>query len=151
LWIDLVSVQELSREECDDLDFVGGGGDLDAPRVRRVKSSRLVTKYPLFVDLVISEPWLLLRIPQEGFEFAATGLPTFKTRRENLIALAATIASRAITANLGPGMKWVESDGPRREHRLQSRAIYEGFLRWQLTCLKLRPTESVPSPKAGPT
>src|SRR5262249_23503423 len=54
-WIDLVSVQELAKEECDDLDFTagGGGGSADAPRVRRVKSTRLVTKYPLFVDLVI--------------------------------------------------------------------------------------------------
>jgi hypothetical protein len=140
LWIDLVSVQELSREECDDLDFVGGGGELDAPRVRRVKSSRLLTKYPLFVDLVISEPWLLLRIPQERFEFAATGLPTFTTGRDNLFALAATMASRAITAHLGPGMKWVESNSPPREHRLQSQAIYNGFLRWQLTRILLART-----------
>jgi hypothetical protein len=143
LWIDLVSVQELSTEECSDLEFDGGGGDLDAGGVRRVKSSRLVTKYPLFVDLVTSEPWLLLRIPQERFEFAATGLPTFTTRRENLIALAAVIASRAVTAHLGPGMKWVESNSPPREHRLQSQVIYKGFLRWQLTRLVLARTDSL--------
>jgi hypothetical protein len=135
LWIDLVSVQELSREECDELEFDGSGGDLDAARVRRVKSSRLVTKYSLCVDLVISEPWLLLRIPQERFEFASTGLPTFATRRENLVALAAVIASRTLTAHLGPGMKWVEKNSPPREHRLQSHAIYHGYLRWQLTRL----------------
>jgi hypothetical protein len=138
-WIDLVSVQELAKEECDDLDFTAGGGSggVDSPRVRRVKSTRLVTKYPLFVDLVISEPWLLLRIPQDRFDFAATGLPTFATRRENMIALAAVIASRALKAHLGPGMKWVESNSPPREHRLQSQAIYAGFLRWRLTCMAL--------------
>jgi hypothetical protein len=142
LWIDLVSIQELAKEECDDLEFTAAGaGQLDAPRVRRVKSSRLVTKYPLFVDLVTSDPWLLLRIPQDRFDFAATGLPTFATRRENLIALAAVIASRALKAHLGPGMKWVESNTPPREHRLQSKPIYAGFLRWRLTCLTLAKKE----------
>jgi hypothetical protein len=143
LWIDLVSVQELAKEECDDLEFTGsGGGGVDSPRVRRVKTTRLVTKYPLFVDMVISEPWLLLRIPQERFDFAATALPTFATRRENLVALAAVIASRALKAHLGPGMKWVESNTSPREHRLQSQAIYAGFLRWRLTCLALAKEET---------
>ncbi len=142
LWIDLVSVQELAKEECDDLEFTTGGGTVDAPRVHRVKSSRLVTKYPLFVDLVVSEPWLLLRIPQDRFDFAATGLPTFATRRQSMVALAAVIASRALKAHLGPGMKWVESNTPPREHRLQSQAIYAGFLRWRLTCLALAQKEA---------
>jgi hypothetical protein len=142
LWIDLVSVQELAKEECDELEFTPGGGELDSGRVRRVKSTRLVTKYPLFVDLVISEPWMLLRLPQDRFEFAATGVPTFPTRRENLIALAAVIASRALKAHLGPGMKWVESNSPPREHRLQSQAIYAGLLRWRLTCLALAQKET---------
>jgi hypothetical protein len=142
LWIDLVSIQELAKEERDELEFTPGGGELDTGRVRRVKSTRLVTKYPLFVDLVIAEPWLLMRIPQDRFEFTATGVPTFPTRRENLIALAAVIASRALKAHLGPGMKWVESNSPPREHRLQSQAIYAGFLRWRLTCLALTQQEA---------
>jgi len=140
-WIDLVSVQELSTEQRDDLEFSEGGGEVSGARVRRVKTSRLVTKYPFFIDLVISEPWLLLRVPEERFDFAATGLPTFARRRESLIALAATMAARAINAHLGPGLKWIESGGPPREHRLPSQAVYSGFLRWKLTCLVLAQAE----------
>jgi hypothetical protein len=141
LWIDLVSVQESSQEECEPY------GDPEAGEVRR---TQLVSKYPLFVDLVLSEPWRLLRIPQDRFEFTATGLPMFTTRRENLIALAAVIASRAVTAHLGPGMKWVESNGRPRQHRLQSQASYNGFLRWQLTRLVQARTDAVADPPRRP-
>jgi len=144
LWIDLVTVPETLTQEFDDWDLRGtvgasmmGGAPALWPKVRHFKNRRSVTKYPLFVDVVISEPWLLLRIPQERFEFAATGLPTFPTRRENLMALSATIASHATKARLGPGLKWIESGSPPREHRLGSQASYCGFLRWQLTRLAL--------------
>jgi hypothetical protein len=137
LWIDLVSVQEVSTEQHDDLEYPEGGGDVSGARVRRVKTSRLVTKYPFFIDLVISEPRLLLRIPEQRFDFAATGIPTFPRRRESLIALSATTAARATKAHLGPGLKWIESAGQPREHRARSQAVYAGFLRWRLTCLAL--------------
>ena len=69
LWIDLVSVQEASTEEFDDGEL---SGDSEGAAVRRTKNHRLVTKRPLFVDLVISQPWLLLRIPQDRFARACT-------------------------------------------------------------------------------
>jgi hypothetical protein len=97
-----------------------------------------VTAYQLFIDVVSRDSWLLLRIPQKPFDFAATGLPTFSSRRENLIALAAEIASRAIRARLGPGLKWIESNTPPREQRVASQAVYAGFLRWQLARLFLQ-------------
>jgi hypothetical protein len=119
VWVDLVSVQEASTEEFEDWHVVN--------------SQRLVTKTPWFVDIVIYEPWLLLRIPQEGFEFTATGLPVFPTRRDNLTALSATIATKAKEASLGPGLSWIETRSTPREHRASSQAVYRGFLRWQLT------------------
>lgn len=93
----------------------------------------VVTRQPPFLDVVSREPWLLLRILPERFEFAGTGLPLFAAGRENLLALAATIASRATAAHLGPGLSWLESHSPPREHRAQTAATYRGFLRWQLT------------------
>ena len=87
--------------------------------------------------MVTYEPWLLLRISDERFEFTTTGLPTFAARRDNLIALSAAIAERATKGHLGPGMKWLDSGGPRHPHRVASHAIYSGFLRWQLTRLFL--------------
>jgi hypothetical protein len=97
-----------------------------------------VTKRTLFADLVTHEPWLLLRIPLERFSYAATGLPVFPIRRQNLIAFAATIASRASGARLGVGMQWLGSQSPPRENRMPSQAIYRGYLRWQLTRLFLK-------------
>jgi hypothetical protein len=132
LWVDLVSVQELAKEQFDDFAVSGAGEEVT---IRRFKNRRLVTKYRLFIDVVSHEPWLLLRIPQEPFEFAATGLPNFPSRRENLISLAAAIAARASRARFGPGLKWMESDAPPRERRVASQAIYDGCLRWQLTRL----------------
>jgi hypothetical protein len=135
LWVDLVSVQELSTEKFDDVE-IGAGGE--GTTIERFKNHRLVTKYRMFIDMVSQEPWFLLRIPQEPFEFAATGLPNFSSRRENLIALAAVIASRASRACLGTGLKWIDSDAPRREHRVASQAKYDGCLRWELTRLFLQ-------------
>jgi hypothetical protein len=132
IWVDFASVQEPSVEEVEDWDISeddeGGGSG------RR----RFVTKRPLFVDVVTHEPWLLLRIPVERFAYAATGLPVFPIRRQNLIAFAATIASRASAARLGIGMRWLESRSPPRDNRMPSQAIYDGHLRWQLTRLFLK-------------
>ena len=83
------------------------------------------------------EPWQLLRIGSEGFEFAATGLPTFPARRQNLIALAATIGSRVDAARCGPGLQWIGTDSAPREHRLPNQSVYQGYLRWQLTRMQL--------------
>jgi hypothetical protein len=137
LWLDLVAVQEVSSEEFDDFDLSGAGGELGGGGIRRFKNRRLVSKHPVHVDLVAYEPWLLLRIPTENFDFSATGLPTFSARRDNLIALAAEIALRSTKAHLGPGLKWTESNTAPREHRVASEAGYHGFLRWQLTRLFL--------------
>ena len=134
IWLDLVSVQEPSSEEFDDWELVEGG---EGTRLRRFKNRRFVTKRSTFLDLVSREPWLLLRIPENGFQFAATALPSFPTRRENLIALAAVIASHATDAGLGPGLEWVDSQTQPRAHRVSSQAIYDCFLRWQLTRLFL--------------
>jgi hypothetical protein len=131
LWVDLVTVQELSKQGR-------AGVWVDLVEDEPLAVSRpLVAKYPLFFDLVSYKPWLLLRIPQEQFDFAATGLPTFEGSRDRLIALSAAIAERAAKAHLGPGMKWLDSGGPRHPHRVASHAIYSGFLRWQLTRLFL--------------
>jgi hypothetical protein len=132
LWVDFVTIQEFQKQGYTDVevDPDGGGEPL-------VSKHPLATKFPLFLDLVTCEPWLLLRISDERFEFTTTGLPTFAARRDNLIALSATIAERAIKAHLGPGMKWLDSGGPRQPHRIASHAIYSGFLRWQLTRLFL--------------
>ena len=87
--------------------------------------------------MVTYEPWLLLRISDERFEFTTTGLPTFAARRDNLIALSAAIAERATKAHLWPGLKWLGSGSPRQPQRVTSSAICSGFLRWQLTRLFL--------------
>jgi hypothetical protein len=134
LWINLVSVQEPSSEEFDDWEVVEAG---EGTRVRRFKNRRFVTKRSTFLDLVSREPWLLLRIPENGFQFAAAALPNFPTRRENLIALAAVMAAHATDARLGPGLEWVDSHTKPSAHRVASAAIYDGFLRWQLTRLFL--------------
>jgi hypothetical protein len=143
LWIDFVSIPELSTEVSEEtvvrttVRSYGFGFPSVGAEIDRVKKRRSVTKIPLFIDVVSHEPWLLLRIPQDDFEFATTGLPVFPSRRENLIALAASIASRANEARLGPGLKWMDSGAPPREHRLARRARYDGFLRWELTRLFL--------------
>ncbi len=130
VWVDLVSVQEATTEEFEDWHVVNKGG---GPKIQHFKTQRLVTKTPWFIDLVIYEPWLMLRIPQDGFEFTATGLPVFPTRRDNLTALSAAIATKADDATLGPGLAWIESRSTPRENRIPSQAVYRGFLRWQLT------------------
>jgi hypothetical protein len=132
LWVDFVTIQEFQKQGYTDVEVDPDGGG--APLVSK---HPLATKFPLFLDLVTCEPWLLLRISDERFEFTTTGLPTFAARRDNLIALSAAIAERAIKAHLGPGMKWLDSGGPRQPHRVASHAIYSGFLRWQLTRLFL--------------
>src|SRR5262249_48365418 len=113
-------------------------GDAEGISIQPVRRHRLASKNRLFIDIVNSDPWLLLRVPQEPFEFAATGLPNFASRRENLAALAAALPSRASGAPLGPGMKWIESNAPPSEQRVASQAVYNGFLRWQLTQLFLQ-------------
>jgi hypothetical protein len=130
VWVDLVSVQETTIEAVEDWQVVNKGG---GPKIQHVKSERLVTKTPWFIDVVIYEPWLILRIPQEGFEFTATGLPVFPTRRDNLTALSATIVSKAREAGFGRGLDWIESRSTPREHRIPSQAVYRGYVRWQLT------------------
>ena len=135
IWVDLVSAQEPSIEEVER--WSSGTGEGFHP-IHLIRDHVFVTKRPLFVDLVTHEPWLLLRIPQEHFEYAATGLPVFPDRRENVIAFAATIASRASAARLGIGMQWFGSQSPPRENRMPSQAIYHGYLRWQLTRLFLK-------------
>jgi len=134
IWVDFVAVQEPSMEEFQDWDFNAQNGGT----VRRFQTRRFVTTQRLFADLVTYDPWLLLRIPLERFEFAATGLPMFPNRRQNLTAFAATIASRAKAARLGRGMQWLESRSPPRENRMPSQAVYHGYLRWQLTRLFLK-------------
>jgi hypothetical protein len=135
IWVDLVSAQEPSIEEVER--WSSGSGEGFHP-IHLTRDHVFVTKRPLFVDLVTHEPWLLLRIPQEHFEYAATGLPVFPDRRENVIAFAATIASRASAARLGVGMRWLGTQSPPRENRMPSQAIYHGYLRWQLTRLFLK-------------
>jgi hypothetical protein len=133
IWVDFVSVQKPSVEEVEDW-VISEDGEGEGGGSRR----RFVTKRPLFVDLVMHEPWLLLRIPVERFAYAATGLPVFPIRRQNLIAFAATIAAHASAARLGIGMQWLGTQSPPRENRMPSQAVYHGYLRWQLTRLFLK-------------
>jgi hypothetical protein len=131
VWADLASVQEASQQKYEDWELSGRS---DGTATRRVRTHRtVVTRQPPFLELVWREPWLVLRISPERFEFTTTGLPLFATARENLLALAGTIASRATAAHLGPGLSWLGTDSPPREHRAQTEATYLGFLRWQLT------------------
>lgn len=130
IWVDLVSVQEAVTEEFEDWQVVNKGG---GPKIQHVKSQRLVTKTPWFIDVVIYKPWLMLRIPQDGFDFTATGLPVFPTRRDNLTALSASIATKASEASLGRGLAWLENRSPPREHRVSSQTVYHGYIRWRLT------------------
>jgi hypothetical protein len=129
LWVDFVTIQEFQKQGYTDVE-VDEGEPLESKHP-------LATKFPLFLDLVTHEPWLLLRISDERFEFTTTGLPTFAARRDNLIALSAAIAERATKAHLGPGLKWLDSGSPRQPQRVASTVIYSGFLRWQLTRLFL--------------
>ncbi|HEV8066778.1 MAG TPA: hypothetical protein VGP76_03510 [Planctomycetaceae bacterium] len=129
LWVDFVTIQEFQKQGYTDVE-VDEGEPL-------VSKHPLATKFPLFLDLVTYEPWLLLRISDERFEFTTTGLPTFTARRDNLIALSAAIAERATKAHLGRGLKWLDSGSPRQPQRVASTVIYSGFLRWQLTRLFL--------------
>jgi hypothetical protein len=129
LWVDFVTIQEFQKQGYTDVE-VDEGEPLESKHP-------LATKFPQFLDLVTYEPWLLLRISDERFEFTTTGLPTFAARRDNLIALSAAIAERATKAHLGAGLKWLDSGSPRQPQRVASSAIYSGFLRWQLTRLFL--------------
>jgi hypothetical protein len=129
LWVDFVTIQEFQKQGYTDVEV-----DEEEPLVSK---HPLATKFPLFLDLVTYEPWLLLRISDERFEFTTTGLPTFTARRDNLIALSAAIAERATKAHLGRGLKWLDSGSPRQPQRVASTVIYSGFLRWQLTRLFL--------------
>jgi hypothetical protein len=129
LWVDFVTIQQFQKQ---------GFADVEVDEGEPLESKHpLPTRFRLFLDLVTYEPWLLLRISDERFEFAATGVPTFAARRDNVIALCAAIAQRATKAHLGPGLKWLDSGGPRQPHRVASHAVYSGFLRWQLTRLFL--------------
>src|SRR5580704_1517539 len=129
LWVDFVTIQGFQKQGYTDVE-VDEGEPLESKHP-------LATKFPLFLDLVTHEPWLLLRISDERFEFTTTGLPAFAARRDNLIALSAAIAERATKTHLGPGLKWLDSGSPRQPQRVASPAIYSGFLRWQLTRLFL--------------
>ena len=128
-WVNFVSVQEPSLETFENWELSGDEG----VTVRRFKDRRFVTKANVFVELVTRTPWLQMRIPSTGFPFADSGLSVFPKSRDNLLALAATLAERATCGRRGPGLNWFRSDAPRHEQRFQSRAIHEGFLRWQLT------------------
>jgi hypothetical protein len=136
LWVDFISILEASMEEFDDwkVDYTG---DERGPHVRRFKNRRLATKPTVFVDLVTYKPWLRMRIPSERFDFAATGLPIFPVRRQNLMAVASAIAARSLDARIGPGLQAVLSRTVAQDPRPASQAVYNGFLRWQLTLLFL--------------
>jgi hypothetical protein len=141
LWVDFVSILESTTEEFDDwvLDY---STNEDRSPLRRFKNRRLVTKPTMFVDLVTYKPWLLMRIPSERFDFAATGLPMFPVARQNLTVIASEIASRAVDARIGPGLQALISRTKSPSVRPPSQAVYRGFLRWQLTLLFLaKPSE----------
>jgi len=137
LWVDVISIPETTKEEFDDWDVDwSGGSELGGARVRRFKNQRLATKTTIFVDLVTYQPWLLMRIPSQPFDFAGTGLPLLPVRRQNLIAIASAIGARAVDARIGPGLQALASrTTPDLRH--PSEAVYLGFLRWQLTLIFL--------------
>jgi hypothetical protein len=135
LWIDFVTILEQVMEGVNDIRPMD---DDEGSTPRLYQSPRTITRTSTYVDLVVYEPWMVLRIPQVTFDFTRSSLPILPARRQNLIELASTIASRATTARLGPGMKWCESGTPPRDYRVPSPAVYQGFLRWQMTRLFLQ-------------
>jgi len=135
VWIDLVHVHNVAQEKFDDWKVVkSGGGRMN---VNRYTNQRAVSRWPPHVDIVSYEPWLLLRIPQDGFQFATTGLKVHENRKQNLNALCIAVASRAPDISLGPGMQWFRDGSPPRENRVPGDAVYRNSLRWRLTNLFL--------------
>jgi hypothetical protein len=138
VWINLAHVQRLDKETFDDWDVVGDSES--GARVVRNKSKRLATRWQVRFDLVSYEPWLLLRIPCESFQFGATGLTVHPNRRQNVLALAVALAARAEEAVLGPGLTWCDEHRPPDDLRIANERLYEEFVRWQLT-LAFNPEE----------
>jgi len=53
------------------------------------------------------------------------------------MAIASAIAARALDARIGPGLQALLSRTAAPDLRPASQAVYQGFLRWQLTLLFL--------------
>lgn len=137
IWIDLVHVHHVEQETFEDWKVVkSGGGGMD---VKRFKSNRSVSRWPPHIDVVSYDPWLLLRIPLDGFQFATTGLTLHENRKQNLYAMCIAIASRAPDITLGPGMRWFREGSPPMENRVPGDVVYRNSLRWRLTKLFLEP------------
>jgi hypothetical protein len=144
LWIDFVSIPAQRKEKpaaepqavLNRRTTAEGTPLPEFPSARSSATDRVVS-----VDLLSYEPWLLIRIPLENFDYATTGLPILPARRQNLVALASELSSRAAGARRGPGLDFLESGGPPKEHRLPNETCYWGYLRWQLTRLFLETAE----------
>lgn len=106
---------------------------------------------PLALEIVAAGPLRRLRIRNDRFAFAATGLKMHSNKRQNAIALAIAVGSRASdaglqdsgpgdaaagVAELGPGLEWLRNGTPPRPERFDDPERYERSLRARLTRLR---------------
>lgn len=96
---------------------------------------------PLAIEILAAGPLRRLRIRNDRFAFAATGLKLHTNKRQNAIALAIAIGSRASDvgpgiAELGPGMQWLRTGAPPRPERFDDPERYERSLRARLTRMR---------------
>lgn len=103
---------------------------------------------PLAIEILAAGPLRRLRIRNDRFAFAATGLKMHTNKRQNAIALAIAIGSRASDvgpgiadtgerfAELGPGMAWLRTGAPPRPERFDDPERYERTLRARLTRMR---------------
>jgi hypothetical protein len=132
LWINCVSIQQVSTEEVEDWEINREG---ERARVQRFKTRRMKTTRPLQIDLVTREPWAWWQIHEDKFEFATTGLTVQPNRRLNMFTVAIGLSLRAPGAVQGPGLSWLAERTPPCEQRLPNAALHVSQLRWHLTRL----------------
>jgi hypothetical protein len=77
----------------------------------------------------------LLRLDLNRFSFHSTGLKVHPSRRQNIWALCIALATRAKTAECGPGVRWVTRGSVPERQRVRSDEAYNDLLRWRLTLL----------------
>ncbi|HEV7279983.1 MAG TPA: hypothetical protein VGN57_07185 [Pirellulaceae bacterium] len=141
VWIDLIELVERRVEPQVHYPYGDREFGQDENPLPRIEEDR-----PLALEILAVGPLRRLRIRNDRFAFAATGLKMHTNKRQNAIALAIAIGSRASDegpghagrgiAELGPGMEWLRTGAPPRPERFDDPERYERSLRARLTRLR---------------
>jgi hypothetical protein len=143
VWIDLIELVE--RRVVPQIEYPYGDREFgpDENPLPKIEEER-----PLAIEILAAGPLRRLRIRNDRFAFAATGLKLHTNKRQNAIALAIAIGSRASDvgpgiaeqgaklAELGPGMQWLRTGAPPKPERFDDPERYERTLRARLTRMR---------------